>query len=143
MVEPSQVARYLGLFFDPLLTFKEHISRRISQARPASHQLGRLANIERGLSPEAIRQLYLACVTLVADYGSSVVWKNQAFIKRQARILQNLALRKIQGVFKTAPIAARELEAALPPSHVRLDSRRKYAFRETPHPRAHTWIRGQ
>ena len=35
--------------------------------------MNRLANISRGLSPTALRQLYLACVTSTADYGA-ILW---------------------------------------------------------------------
>jgi hypothetical protein len=40
----------------------------------------RLANSERGLSPYALRQLYMACVTSVADYGCQVYWKGQTLV---------------------------------------------------------------
>jgi hypothetical protein len=90
----------------------------------------RLANSERGLSPFAFRQLYLACVTSVADYGSPIWWRGQAQFKKPLQALQNLALRKILGVFKTAPTAPMEVEAALQPPSVRLNANiRKYAIR--------------
>ena len=90
----------------------------------------RLANSERGLTPFAIRQLYLACVTSVADYGCQIWWRGQAQFKRPLQALQNLGLRKILGVFKTAPTIPMEVEAALPPPSIRLStSIRKYAFR--------------
>ena len=83
------------------------------------------------LSPFAIRQLYLACVTSVIDYGSILWWKteNKAQI-RPLQAIQNLALKKTLGVFKTAPIIPIEVESALAPPIIRLNhSRRRYAFR--------------
>jgi hypothetical protein len=92
--------------------------------------MNRLANSERGLSPLALRQLYLACVTSVSDFGSPIWWKGQAQFKRSLQVLQNLALRKILGVFKTAPILPMEVEAALVPPDIRLDANNcQYAFR--------------
>ena len=92
--------------------------------------MNRLANSERGLSPFAIRQLYLACVTSIADYGSPVWWRGQAQLKRPLQAIQSLGLRKILGVFKTAPIRPMEVEAALLPPDIRLNaSIRQYAFR--------------
>lgn len=35
IVKPGQLVRWLGVFFDPGLTFKDHVSIRISQARSA------------------------------------------------------------------------------------------------------------
>ena len=91
--------------------------------------MARLANTERGLSPRAIRQLYIACVTSVADYGSVIWWKGQAQFKKPLQALQNLALRKILGVFRTAPIVPMEVEASLLPPSIRLSkSVRQYAF---------------
>ena len=84
--------------------------------------MNRLANIERGLSLFAIRQLYLACIVSIADYGSIVWWRGQKGLIRPFQALQNLALRKILGVFKTAPILPMEVEAALVPPLIRLDT---------------------
>ncbi|KAH8621199.1 hypothetical protein IG631_24142 [Alternaria alternata] len=94
-------------------TFKEHIAIRVSQARSAFNRLARLANIERGLSPHAIRQLYLACVTSVADYGSQLYWQSQSYANKLFQQLHNLACRKILGVFRTAPALPTSIEAGL------------------------------
>jgi hypothetical protein len=92
--------------------------------------MARLANSEKGLSPFALRQLYLACITSIADYGSVIWWKGQAQFKKPLQALQNLGLRKILGVFKTAPVIPMEIEAALVPPTIRLNSNlRRNAFR--------------
>ena len=123
------MVRWLGIWFDSGLTFKQHVATRTSQARSAFQRMARLANTERGLSPRAIRQLYIACVTSVADYGSVIWWKGQAQFKKPLQALQNLALRKILGVFRTAPIVPMEVEASLLPPSIRLSkSVRQYAF---------------
>ena len=129
--EPKEIVRWLGIWFDPGLTFKQHVAIRTSQARSAFQRMTRLANTEKGLSPFAIRQLYLACVTSVADYGAAIWWKGQAQFKKPLQALQNLALRKILGVFRTAPTIPMEAEAALQPPSVRLNANtRKYAIRQ-------------
>lgn len=130
IVQPKELVRWLGIWFDPNLTFKQHVAIRTSQARSAFQRLSRLANSELGLSPFAIRQLYLACVASVADYGSPIWWRGQAQFKRPLQALQNLAMRKILGVFRTAPTRPMEVEAALMPPEIRLDATvRKYALR--------------
>jgi hypothetical protein len=129
-IQPKEIVRWLGIWFDSGLTFKQHIAIRVSQARSAFYRMNRLANTERGLSPFSMRQLYQACVTSIADYGSIVWWKGQTQFKNQLQALQNLALRKILGVFKTTPIIPMEVEAALLPPDIRLNaSIRQYAFR--------------
>ena len=69
IVQPKDQVRWLGIWFDSGLTFKQHVAIRTSQARSAFQRITRLANSERGLTPSAMRQLYLACVTSIADYG--------------------------------------------------------------------------
>lgn len=129
-ITPQSLIRWLGIWFDPNLKFNQHINIRTTQAKGAFYRMARLANIEKGLSPKALRQLYIACVTSIADYGSVIWWRGQTHFKNMMQSLQNLALRKILGVFKTAPILPMEVEAGLKPSKVRLDSNiRQYAFR--------------
>ncbi|EDN91104.1 hypothetical protein SS1G_00507 [Sclerotinia sclerotiorum 1980 UF-70] len=130
IIIPQSLIRWLGIWFDPSLKFNQHVNIRITQAKGAFHRMARLANIEKGLSPKALRQLYIACVTSIADYASVIWWRGQAHFKDMMQSLQNLALRKILGVFKTAPIPPMEVEAGLKPSKIRLDSNiRQYAFR--------------
>jgi nicotinic acid phosphoribosyltransferase len=80
-IQPKEIVRWLGIWFDSGLTFKQHIAIRVSQARSAFYRMNRLANTERGLSPFSMRQLYQACVTSIADYGSIDWWKGQTQFK--------------------------------------------------------------
>jgi len=45
---------------------------KISAATKIFHQIARLSNTERGLSFQAMRQLYIACITSVADYDIQI-----------------------------------------------------------------------
>jgi ribonuclease HI len=138
VVKPKKVVRWLGILFDDALSFKQHVSFRAGQATSAFFRMCRLANSERGLSAFAMRQLYMACVVSVADYGSPIYWKDQVFIESKLQSLQNLALRKILGTFRTSPVKPSEVEAALPPPSIRLNTNmRKYAFRARKLPPQH------
>src|SRR5436190_19509286 len=66
-----------------------------------------------------MRQLYIACIVSIADFGVPIWWNNQKFLLDKYQKLQNLALRRILGAFKTSPIITMELEAAIPPPKVR------------------------
>ena len=89
----------------------------------------RLANCESGLSPKAVRQLYNSCVIPISDYGAEIRWNGQKGYATKLETVQNSALRKILGAFRTTPIAALQTEA-LPPVHVRLHhAQRRYAIR--------------
>lgn len=131
VIQASRLVKWLGIHFDSNLKFKEHIAIRTSLAKQAFYRLNRLSNITRGLSPYALRQLFIACVISVSDYGSILWWSktNKSQI-RPLQAIQNLATKKILGVFKTAPILPRDVESALLPPIVRLNhNQRRYAFR--------------
>lgn len=73
-ITPTRLVRWLGIHFDSNLKFKEHIAIRTSLAKQAFFRLNRLSSITRGLSPFALRQLFIACVISVSDYGSILWW---------------------------------------------------------------------
>ena len=62
---------------DLKLTFKQHVEKKTTQVLKLLNQIERLSNTERGLSFQAMRQLYIACISSVADYGVPVWWNNQ------------------------------------------------------------------
>jgi len=120
-IEPKKLVKWLSIWLDLKLNFKEHVEKKIVNATRVFHQIARLSNTERGLSFQAMRQLYIACIVSIADFGVPIWWKNQKFLLNKYQKLQNLALRKILGAFKTSPIMAMELEAAIPPPKVRFN----------------------
>ena len=85
------------------------------------YQITRLFNTERDLSFQAMRQLYIVCITSVADYGVPIWWNNQKSLLEKYQKLQNAALRKILGAFKTSLYMTMKLEAAIISSKARFD----------------------
>ena len=51
IVEHKDTIKWLGIYFDNWLSFRGHTAMRASQAKAAFNRLGRLANIDCGLSP--------------------------------------------------------------------------------------------
>ena len=126
----QELVRYLSVWFDRKLSFKTHVQKRIAAADRMFHSISRLANTERDLSFQVFKKLYIACITSVADYEVPVWWKNQQFLLDKFEKLQNSALRKILGAFKTFPIAAMEIEAGIASVSVRFEKLCKnYALR--------------
>ena len=87
------------------------MEKRIASTSRMFYSINRLANTKRGLSFQVMRKLYIAYVILIADYGVPVWWKNQQHLLDKFNKLQNQALRKILGAFRTSPIIAIEIEA--------------------------------
>jgi ribonuclease HI len=137
-IKPSGVQRWLGFWLDRKLTWKFHIQTRTTSAMRVFMALSRLGNTERGLSQSALRQLYQSCITTVADFGAEVWWNQQKVQTLPFQRLQNQAMRKIAGAFKTTPVAALEAELGLPPADLRLDrAQRGYATRLLTLPEQH------
>ncbi len=118
-MEAKPTVKWLGIWLDSKLNFKEHVEKKVAQATRIFHQIKRLSNTERGLSFQAIRQLYIACITSIADYRVPIWWNNQKHLLEKFQRLQNTALRTILGAFKTSPIKTMEIEAAVPPPRIR------------------------
>ena len=113
-IKTKALVTWLGITFDPNLKFSQHVKIRATQAKQAFSRMARLTNTNKGLSPHAFRQLYLACITSIADYGSIIWYKGQKELIYPLKILQNACLRKILNAFWTTPLIALEIESALP-----------------------------
>ena len=83
------------------------------------HQIKRLFNIERGLLFQVIRQLYIACIILIADYGVLIWWNNQKHLLEKFERFQNVVLQIILGAFKISFIKVMEIEVAVLLSRIR------------------------
>ena len=75
VLAPKRLIRWLRIYFDLSLKFKEHRSIRTLERKQILGRLNRLTTITRRLSPFTIRQLYLACVTSVTNYSSELQQK--------------------------------------------------------------------
>ena len=69
LIQPSSCVRWLGFFLDNKLSYKKHVQTKVAVAQQVFQRLQRLGNTQRGLSTQATRQLYTACVSSIADYS--------------------------------------------------------------------------
>ena len=54
-IESKNLVRWLGIWLDSKLNFKEHVEKKIADATRVFHQITRLSNTERGFSFQAMR----------------------------------------------------------------------------------------
>src|SRR5437016_2838489 len=73
IIELKEIVRWLNIWFDRKLSFKAHVKKRIASTNRIFYFISRLANIEKGLSFQVMRKLYITCVILIIDYGV-LVW---------------------------------------------------------------------
>ena len=137
-VKAQESLKWLGIYIDSRLTFKEHVTKKTLEATRVFYQIERLSNTKRGLSFQAMRQLYIACICSIADYGVPIWWSGQQNLLDKYQKLQNQALRKILGTFKSSPYRAMEIEASLPPPATRFDKIcRSYVLRTADFNKSH------
>jgi hypothetical protein len=99
---------------------------KCAAATRAFHLIHRLSNTSKGLSFQAIRQLYISCVEAIGAYGVPCWWNHNYTRINGFEKLQNSALRTILGQFRTAPIVPMEIEAAIPPIRIQFDRITKF-----------------
>jgi len=112
---------WLGIHFDKKLLFNHHVKKISTKDKAALGCIAMLSNMVWGLSHLNLCILYRTYILPIMTYASTVWWtKKDAHAKALSQI-QNQTLQIICTVFKTTPIQALEIEAAIPPIHLHLD----------------------
>ena len=55
IIQPKDLVKWLGIWLNSKLIFKQHVEKKTTQALKILNQIERLSNTERGLSFQAIR----------------------------------------------------------------------------------------
>jgi hypothetical protein len=106
------------------------VDKALAKTNRVFHQINRLVNCNRGLTYQAMRQLYLVCITSIADYGVLIWWKGQKNLLKRYQKLQNNMLRKALEVFKPFFIVIMEIEAFILSIRIRFEKIcQNYAYR--------------
>jgi hypothetical protein len=130
IIHPTTTVRWLEIWLDDKLSFKERIKIQTTVATRAYYALKSLATSQNGMSLQNLREIYIATITAVIDYGAEIWWQGNKSMIRSLEILQNKAILSILGAFRTTPIAALEAEAAIPPTEIRLNQiKRRYSMK--------------
>lgn len=93
--------RWLGIYFDKILSFKWYVQIRAGKAMKVVNALRSLCNTTRGAPPCLLRQAILACVLPSAFFGSETWWPGIYKITEQGcttsnRVMGHLdTLRKV------------------------------------------------
>jgi len=117
-VTPTATMRWLGIYLDRKLTFRDHVRIMANRTSSVVNGLRCLANTVRGLSQSNLRLLYRTCAFPVLSYAS-VIWfredKRQKGLLKVMDTAQNRALRLICGAFRTTQTHALRTLAHTPP----------------------------
>jgi hypothetical protein len=126
-IAPAPHIKWLGITFDSNLNFHEHVRITAIKAENALGGLYMLGNTLKGLSAHHFRLLYTQTIRPIINYAAPT-WA--AGTKSQIKPLikvQNKALRLICAAFRTSPIHALEIEAAIPPLDIHLETVKRNA----------------
>jgi hypothetical protein len=108
---------------DAYLMFKKHHNRCMKKASTADARLHILTTIYR-IIPEQVRAVQIACIQVVALYGSELVWDPKEIGRRDdLQLLLNLQARSNVGTLPTTPLGPLMTDSQLTPMPVALDSR--------------------
>jgi hypothetical protein len=121
----KEATRWLGVWMDAHLTFKQHHNRCMKKARAAEAQLRALTKMH-GIVPERVRAVQIASVQAIALYGSER-WSDPREIGRREDLplLLNRQAGSILGTLPTTPMGALMRESRLTPAPVALDAKQQ------------------
>ena len=118
LIAPSKEWRYLGFFFDPLLSFHSHVTRYTNKALTTVNNLHILGHSYEGLTPWLRKQVYMSVVWSVMSYGLPLWFrlngKGAKLLMAKFQVVQNRAACWIMGAFRTTPTAHVEYLTGLP-----------------------------
>lgn len=118
VIPASPVVRWLGIFFDPTLSFNKHVEILCNRARTAATGLRVLSNSVRGLSQKHLRALHKTVILPIITYASPLWFRPdrpQSSNVRKLDTIQNISLRLICGAFRTTPVKGLHVLAHQPP----------------------------
>lgn len=137
-VAPCSELKILGIIFDQGLRFKSHAARAATRGEKAALALGRL----KGIRPSTTRQLAIATVTPVVDYGAPTWYPGaaQVVIHRLQRTTR-IAAAATTAMFKSAALDVAVAEASFQTTMDRLRERtRRYWINiHTKHKKHRIW----
>ena len=111
--------RYLGVWFDVKLTFKEHIQKMIEKCKKGINVLKCLAGYNWGASGTSLKRIYIALIRSVFDYGCIVYRSTSKTHLNELDRMQAKSLRICCGAFRTSPVPSLKVETGEMPLHLR------------------------
>ena len=116
-----QEVKFLGLTFDPRLTWVPHIKGLKKKATQALGILRSLAHTSWGADRGTLLRLYRALVRSKLDYGCEVYSSATPTVLKMLDPVHNTALRICTGAFRSSPVQSLYAESGEPPLSLHRD----------------------
>lgn len=136
-IEPVEYIRWLGVYLESHLTFRQHIATWCGKALKIAQHMRRLNTVRRGAAPGLLVMATNACVVPVAMYGAEVWWPGMTRPAAKGAVTPqtthlcslidralHLALRAELPVWRTILNAVLHRESGIPPARILLEGNR-------------------
>ena len=111
--------KFLGVFFDKKLNFKDHITYLKVKCQAGLQLLRTVSKLSWGADRETLLRLFRSVIRSRLDYGAPVYGSARPSYLLRLKPVQNQALRVCLGAFRTSPIVSLHAEASEPPMEIR------------------------
>ena len=115
-------ARWLGIWLDFRLSFREDIRISAARARGAEARLPSTAR-RHGVPPLPARHLQEAIVASASLYGAEAKWRGQRFVEEEVQRSVNRISRATLGVMRLTPVSSLSAVGGSMPARMRLNQR--------------------
>lgn len=118
-LERVGVFKFLGVWVDEKLTYKEHVSRMVSKCGKVINILRCLVGCSWGADRNLMLMIYKAMIRSVFDYGCLAYGSAARSTLSKLDVVQSRALRICTGAFRTTTILSLLVEAGEVPLRLR------------------------
>lgn len=118
-LEKVECFRFLGVYFDTKLTWREHIKYTVCKCKKVLNVMRCLAGLDWGASFSALKYIYIALIRSKLDYGCIVYGSAAKSVLTELDVVQTQALRICLGAIRTSPVCSLQVEAGEMPLWLR------------------------
>lgn len=118
-LEKVECFRFLGVYFDTKLTWREHIKYTVYKCKKVLNVMRCLAGLEWGACFSALKYIYIALIRSKLDYGCTVYGSAAKSVLTELDVVQARALRICLEAIITSPVCALQVEAGEMPLWIR------------------------
>lgn len=118
-LERVESFRFLGVYFDVRLTWREHIRYVVDKCKKVINVMRCLAGLGWGADVASLKYIYIALIRSRLDYGSIVYGSAAKSVLADLDVIQARALRVCVGAVRTSPVCALQVEAGEMPLWLR------------------------
>nr|CCA28121.1 hypothetical protein SS1G_12417 [Albugo laibachii Nc14] len=141
-INPSPCVRWLGVWIDSQLNFKQHVQEWCGKAQRVTQFIRQINTVQRGAAPGLMIKAVQACVLSTALYGAEAWWPGTSRIttKKDKKVGTGVgwhtnlldstitkAIRAALPVWRTTPNLVLHRESGIPPATILLQQKQLLA----------------